>query len=744
MEKTHYKNDLQNISESRLTDLIEEFKILEQQPNTICYYVIDPFDLQNYLFPFGLRSNDRRRNAKLDTIITETIALHSIFEDLNSRIFVFDEYIPELIHFVHTIKRVLNDKDYKNYERNQLTEILASRKDEHLKDIKKSLRFIATTSIGITKNAIDRLRELTAKKKLIINSSDLIGSQLPHEFTSSFDLNRPNELYKKYYALATKNDSASSEELQRNIRIDCRAADRIISINQYLQKLYDEQKIQNRFLLLYLSSAERMNRLFSMEEVKEDFPVINGKPFNIHRNTSQLYYKYLFNDFQKPSESLNVYKKLYTKEVLNSNIPDSLKIYFDTRISELKNAFENKVFDSKFENFKDEMKAAENATNVEQIKLFFSSANNKFSKIDKNQSLNEALEILSTINIKVNLKASFHAAIQYLKELNSISYEFTNDIVKSRAQVFPILFKNLKNKQCIEVSKLLIDRILKLKSNESNDYIDSLCLSLFELLKEEGNDAKLVALFFLLLVEPSHNFNHVELVYNEINSEFLNNLPENDKKLKPDFIYLSVWAARKNRKESMGDWYLRSEEISQYGIDEFPNDPRFYHGLGLALYCQAIHFGAESYLTKNTLSNIECDRILDRLKRSLTCMQTALEKFDSDSIGFVSEYKIEVENAISNSIAFIYFLIAMWESPLEKTNYLHKARESINVLKGIEKFDSYPEFLHTLASISFEEYNLTHAPFKIEESFLSMRKALLLSPNNKKYEALVNRMKRAF
>lgn len=96
-----------DLSVDQIDDLILELD-LKHKYNFRFHYIIDPYDLSNYCFPFGILdsvkdSNKEREVLSIPSIADEQIAYDQIFVKAKSLCFILDEHYKEVIDFQNFI-----------------------------------------------------------------------------------------------------------------------------------------------------------------------------------------------------------------------------------------------------------------------------------------------------------------------------------------------------------------------------------------------------------------------------------------------------------------------------------------------------------------------------------------------------------------------------------------------------------------------------------------------------------------
>jgi hypothetical protein len=213
--------------------------------------------------------------------------------------------------------------------------------------------------------------------------------------------------------------------------------------------------------------------------------------------------------------------------------------------------------------------------------------------------------------------------------------------------------------------------------------------------------------------------------------------------IKQEFRYVQCWAARRTGH------FRRAVALAREGIKKEPKDPRFFHGLCLAIY---------SWLMKKPNDSPP------RLEEAIAATQTAISLYKTQSTGNEND---DVLAANYNNLA--YFLawsgelmqetaaVSRDELAQQNREALAKAREALEGLKRLVDKSTWertkhPEYFHTEAYLEYMEFtvasltgDLAVGLRKLENANKEIEIALRLlaeGPTKINYRALRDRIQR--
>lgn len=275
-------------------------------------YVIDPYDIFEYCFPFGFRMQKAVDGSVLDRQSDQLTAWDVFFSKV-PQVILMDEHRPELGRLKI---RLLRDIDkqiagfaefeklvveiYGGYEREISPTAIDKLKQEILH---KKLPWLLAAATGELYNGPRRLEKILSK--LVINPRDTRGDLMAPWLSPDVGEKHVSVLREVFSSIRASSNAFheyqnwvdSLEELgvevdgdrRSNLLVDFKVVDRIISINERLAELQDD--LGCRYIVQYLSSDSKSKWI--SKRFHKRFPKVLGQPFSLIRNVSQLWLKYL-------------------------------------------------------------------------------------------------------------------------------------------------------------------------------------------------------------------------------------------------------------------------------------------------------------------------------------------------------------------------------------------------------------------------------------------------------------------
>jgi hypothetical protein len=706
------------ISDHRINSLIDEIELSNNGAKF--YYVIDPYDLQNYLLPRGLRDPEyikehdkdnfqiNREDFSIERVVAETLALHSVFDsdkdkDAVNWVFVLDEYMHELKKFIN----ILITKDYNHYRKDNLkyfkdkfgsSDASEIAKENDLVKLQNKLAICVSLSLGVVLTAKERLRKLLTDNKLVVNGDELEKAPMPNVFKNSFHEKRPQKHYEKFFNIIRNDKNMGTI----NNWVDCRAADRLIEINTHLENLFLKGDLEYRHILLFLSSANKMDKLFTNKKIEADLPVINNKKFNFHRNTTQLYYKLLCGTDINMLQALKDNYSTENKDDKNgkNGKNDTLIIAFEDKIAALTNEYASKTILYNHDDYKTELEEARKSKNLADFKILIEKLICRLKEFDAH----ERDQNFSDITVKIGQYSLFKEFIKSVENLRKLSIETGFDYVRAKGNILPLYFNGIIRNTNAQIVKTAVNYIITLKEKEE----------ILKKIKSFANDTDdfeidyekvLVVSFLLQLTTSTTNADYALEVFNEIeNAKITDSIDDN--LLLSDYKCLMSWLARKINK------YKEARDYADEGLKLTKSrDGRFYHSLALINACEAVVNKAEDIFEDNEgFKKIRREENIKLLKYSLNYFIQA-NKFYCDDKYFkkISHSAQEtLKETTKNGEAYAAILLSFWVKDIKEAKiYLKNAFEIMeNLLPESDSEVNDLEFLHTKACIFIQRYRL--------------------------------------
>src|ERR1035437_3551229 len=252
---------------------------LEQRGATL-YYALDPYDNVSYCFPIV---PGERMARNLDEIADEQAALYEV---ANTRIpapVILEEYADEIDSILNFLEIHFGEA----YDKSRALELLINEVRNERADFAKSIldRFkrkedpndfniVLAVVLGMYRLGSERFQELFER---VSKPVDPEVRQILGEVAAEYQENEGTDwLKKKIRSVVPRRKQGSAED-------DARAIDRLFFLNSRLEEAYRQERLPNRHIFLYMSSAGRSAEVFGLPEVQARFPVIDGKRFSLHR-----------------------------------------------------------------------------------------------------------------------------------------------------------------------------------------------------------------------------------------------------------------------------------------------------------------------------------------------------------------------------------------------------------------------------------------------------------------------------
>lgn len=486
--------------------LINDLELLED--GYIINYIIDPYDIINFCFPYGIKFHKEKRT--LDEIGDEMIAYTYIFQNYNP--IIVDEYRLELTLNRNRIHQNTEEHLKKNLF-GELEERLAKanekRKEKIYKELKESATFLFSTFF-LTRTFINRfdsiykdlqldrleLQSNSSKNKYIVEKDEQIifeifrySKRTPWSAKAFKEWVREKDENNGFTKLVEDEDGKivripkTKYEIESEMKSayqDFVVIDRLCNINR---KINTNRNIRGKYLFLYFSSAEKSKEIFSMDTTIEHLPEVSiNNPqnaskkihdrYNIWRNVKHAYLIFLCLDKDK-QVSIEDLKRIYSAKK-------------NDEVKELHRIESDQSFDSErlYEDFEYISKNSQKEFEEESIKIqikkhseYKQSLENLIDKLDKKRGNIRELKtiyegllqdaITASREITPSTKMEVESSVQSsLSKLLSLSEENSEldlhkgiDLIEGNYQHLPILLflenDNIKN----ELRTLLLEVI---------------------------------------------------------------------------------------------------------------------------------------------------------------------------------------------------------------------------------------------------------------------------------------------
>ncbi|MBK6933133.1 MAG: hypothetical protein IPH12_20560 [Saprospirales bacterium] len=319
---------LERLSSRQINDLIIHCKVLNAGYEI--RYLVDPFDLQNYCFPFGIEIEAIEDLQRIGEKADNTLGLHYIFDNPAIKLIIFNEYSEEILDFEWYVRQSIEkqslaaDAFWSAFNPKQLE--VGSQ--EFFDKTNFSLLMAVSVVLyheGLQK--ITHLRESIRDKRLVDEATDYSD---PFFDTASWtvifnclpDLQFVDRV-QEYLMSSTKIPKKFVDAVQPPLWFrreykakyrDSKAVDRALRINEQLHEV-NRSGTTEKVLVAYLSSTNASKDLFLQPFIQERFPALplteQGSYFNPLRTAEQLFLLHLCDDREDKASTLGNLEMVY-------------------------------------------------------------------------------------------------------------------------------------------------------------------------------------------------------------------------------------------------------------------------------------------------------------------------------------------------------------------------------------------------------------------------------------------------
>lgn len=283
-------------------------------------YVVDPYDISSYAFPFGFRFQDLSSKdvQELDTVCDKQAAWR-LFFDITPKLVLLDEHKDELIRIRH---RLLRDTNISTTNIVVLRSLVNKLAESHIDNktlekelIENRLSWLVAASRGELGNGIDRF--INVIEKLIL-PFELTQDYFIPDFVPESEKQHHVDTICRIFDETTVSDWAYyktedrklkagekySDDRIGNLYSDYAVLDRLSIINNKLTNLASD--LGCHYIFLYLSSDLKSKSLAN--EIQNRCATILGNKFNFMRNISQVWTQLLMTYTPVPVKEKSIMK----------------------------------------------------------------------------------------------------------------------------------------------------------------------------------------------------------------------------------------------------------------------------------------------------------------------------------------------------------------------------------------------------------------------------------------------------
>ncbi|WP_439697028.1 hypothetical protein ACFGVS_00700 [Mucilaginibacter sp. AW1-7] len=274
-------------------------------------YVLDPYDIMEYCFPFGFRMQNKIQGDDLDRLSDRLTAWDDLYT--SSSVFILmDQHRTEMGRLRN---RLVHEMSYQVNEFDQFERLVqdiyniklplseAEEKKLHIEIFQKRLPWLIAAATSQIHEGPNRYRTLF--KKMIVNVSETderVVAPWLKEYQKQEHIGVIQDVFRntkssrnaiRQYLAFVDNYEGRDIELddfrKESALEDYKAADRLIQINEQFAELADS--LQCRYIFLYLGSDNKFE--WRVNDDTGYYPHVFDRPMNFYRNVRQLYLKFL-------------------------------------------------------------------------------------------------------------------------------------------------------------------------------------------------------------------------------------------------------------------------------------------------------------------------------------------------------------------------------------------------------------------------------------------------------------------
>ena len=705
---------LENVRSSAVMDLLDQCAL--EQKGYVIHYIVDPHDLQDYCFPFGLQIEDNTGQRKpTEQLADEMLGLHSVFDNPDLKFIILDEYFEEMSNFEWYVRRIYSTVANKINTAEEFWQSYEEQNDEPVKEagektvLKGDIALLVAMAVGLYYEGFEKIINLRQQKRLLLDDAGQPHTDFPARVweiirntrgdwaSSILPLVVPPHILKR---VGEPSLPFRIKRLLRNRGRDCAVVARILSINHALVQPADSAPPGEQVLLAYLSSTDSSKELFFHELIQEQFPRISDYRFNPLRTAEQLFLRLLCEEneaFATIGNLESFYRLLHGREVSGQYDPGLLNRItqlLDRRLEKERKSSKNYALLDKFENFKQEIENIPNRKGFEERKEKLNELL-RLSRESKDQIHRYKKESFSLINYeemftnilllglgKLGENAARKSA-ERTAEIFELASSVGKDRIKGLYHRLPVVFFVKKTDgepsvlQNITAFMLEPDE-LKRQRDDLVHFVVKTANELINLDKEEEFEISRCLLMLLFPTLEEIKIDPSDVVFNHLEDKIRNFTPEQDIDYQTDLLYIAAWVARRRGKYDIAmDYSLQGQKLRA-------GDARFYHSITLIRYCEYAKI-------RDKEQKIKClKEILELCRKAYSCYQTVENQTDEVQ---------KSQRALLNTR--IYLKCHLFDLTQEAEWY-EQAIEPLNELENKEKyFDLLPDFLHTKAELIF-------------------------------------------
>lgn len=752
--------DLYPLSPLQIQQLINDLRLVDDEDAKV-FFAVDPFELMSFCFPIHLSDDS---SVDIKSLADDQAALYEIFYRQNA--WLLSEYDQEMARSLYFYETMTSDRFRDKAE--MVDRIIKEGEkiwgtfpkgdiDQNTEFLKKNFSVILAIAMGTFSVGITRLKDVYDSRLIKGDFTRRVEREdLPEvrRILNGYQRTEYWDVIKKHLAQPFWDDDDQKKQQQlRSVEVDASAIDRIIYLNSSFEEARLKGDLSTRYLFNYLSSAKRTARVFTHQSADRFLPIVNGEPYQFWRTRQQIF-AYVVHKSRKGKHSESISNLEQVRDILDEvNKFEGLFSSQDCEDCVLKDpnaagsANGSGVSDCRFRDFCMKVKGLDDAiqrarTQVQNLGLINTlqdyeklrgakpaGASQKqyldfFRKTFNSPLTRQAQMKMGRLQQWILVKSEFTNSFTEALGINSPDFDHSSlrspeDFVTGSGQYLPT-----KPKLSGGSYKQILDSILGFYRNPMNfEQVENAYKRYVELDTESRDTDKEIDLehelircfLYLALPRNTHNnesgasssssgdekaYQHAEAL---MEGEQLIARPkwdETPETIKQEFRYVQCWAARRTGH------FRKAVALAKEGNEKEPNDPRFFHGLCLAIY---------SWLVKNPKD------MPPRLEEAIEATKTAISLYKVQSTAHEND---DVIAANYNNLA--YFLA--WSVELSTQNWdlprqavaeqnrqtIAAARDALEALRDLVKKSTWettkhPEYFHTEAYLEYVEFTVAFA-----------------------------------
>jgi hypothetical protein len=721
--------------------------LILMQKGARLYFAVDPSEVFDFSFPLNPFELKLRG---INSIADDQIALYEVFHVNRSKPLILQEYHRELRR-IH------------NYVSSQVTETYT--KTEMLREIIKlgdvgaigrpgpssvtslqetvedDFNIILAIMMGLTSAGVQRFGQVV-RQRLSVERLDVDSVPINKLFKEYAETDLIGKITSELERLASgkRETPLHMERRRRADRVDALAIDKLIFLNNSLEKLYLKNRtldvdsrgeLNRRHIILYLSSAPKTRTVFELDSVRKAFPVIGKVRYPFWRTRAQVF-SYVVHKSDHPDGKKSLAETIANLRGVKGVLEEIQKIGASATAHE---SCQHCVLDGMSgegckiidycrklqqlnismveKSIRKRRAKIQNLGLVNSIESYQRLISNKpsgefknfqewFKKLYENEDIKDlAIERKQVLQWLLITNTEFTNVVSNVHLRKDPFLRANRDVITGTAQYLPIVFQ-VTDPQYERMLELIVEYYQtppQGDQNKENLFYDvySQFLEIDTNLKEQNFEHELMRCLMYLAIpnvveENAENLSqhvtgdqmaltHAEKLINE------SSLRETQPHLEQEFSAIVCWAARRRKK------YAFAETWANRSIDKWKNDPRFYHARSLNTY---------AWLNDEN-EKVQCKL---SLRDAISDAEKAIELYSRDS-----EKYLQLIGANYNNLAYFWAQEYAASTPSSAGGDIaisEAGRALITLEKLIERqtwVPNHPEYFETAAFVGYHEYS---------------------------------------